>query len=298
MHRNSFARPPISRHSGAVEVQFTHDPGEFVGLTADFMRDDPFSTNVIGVHTSAVIAGRRRGSPEDLWGAVFSGGRVVGVAMHTPPYNLFLSRMSAEAASRLAGAVNGRSRAIPGITGEIAAASAFVDRWVELNGQVESVDVVLRMYRIGQLCHPTGVAGSARPASKDDTGRVRDWLAAFQAEVAPHGPVGDAADTANRRVAAGEITFWVEAEEPVSIAGCSAAADGIARVGPVYTPPAHRRRGYGAAVTASATAEALEKGAAHVVLYADLANPTSNSVYQSIGYVADHDAVERRFLQK
>jgi RimJ/RimL family protein N-acetyltransferase len=68
--------------------------------------------------------------------------------------------------------------------------------------------------------------------------------------------------------------------------------------GPVYTPPAHRRHGYAAAVTANATATALEKGAAQVVLYTDVDNPTSNSVYMSIGYVADHDATERRFVHR
>ena len=69
----------------------------------------------------------------------------------------------------------------------------------------------------------------------------------------------------------------------------------MARVGAVYTPPAYRRRGYGAAVTAKATAAALSAGADHVVLYPDLANPTSNSVYQSIGYKPAHDAEERAF---
>jgi GNAT superfamily N-acetyltransferase len=281
-----------------VGTQFTNDPGEFVGLAADFMQDDPFSTNVIGVHASGVIAGRRRNGPEDLWAVVSNGHRVVGVAMHTPPFNLFLSRMPVEAASQLAGGVDGLRRAIPGVTGEIAAASAFLDCWAELSGPLRSVDVVMRMYRLGQLRQPSGVPGHARAANRDDTGLLRDWLAAFQAETAPHGPMGDAAEIADRRIAAGEVTFWVEAKGPVSIAGCSAAANGIARVGPVYTPPAHRRHGYGAAATARATAEALEKGAVHVVLYTDLANSTSNSVYQSIGYVADHDAVDRRFLQK
>jgi predicted GNAT family acetyltransferase len=63
----------------------------------------------------------------------------------------------------------------------------------------------------------------------------------------------------------------------------------------VYTPPAFRRRGYGTAVTAHATANALAHGAEHVVLYTDLANPTSNSIYQKIGFVPDHDAEERAF---
>lgn len=79
------------------------------------------------------------------------------------------------------------------------------------------------------------------------------------------------------------------------MAAVTAPANGVARVGPVYTPPAHRRRGHGSAVTAAATAAAISEGAEDVVLYTDLANPTSNAIYQAIGYRPDHDAEERAF---
>lgn len=91
------------------------------------------------------------------------------------------------------------------------------------------------------------------------------------------------------------MRLWRDEDTVVSLAGVSAPAAGVARVGPVYTPPAYRRRGYGAAVTAKATAAALSAGAHYVVLYTDLANPTSNSIYQRIGYKPDHDAEERAF---
>ena len=83
----------------------------------------------------------------------------------------------------------------------------------------------------------------------------------------------------------------------MALAGRSAPAGGVARIGPVYTPPARRRRGYGSAVTARATQAALQAGANDVVLYTDLSNPTSNAIYQSIGYVADHDSQERSLVE-
>ncbi|NEA23957.1 GNAT family N-acetyltransferase, partial [Actinomadura bangladeshensis] len=58
-----------------------------------------------------------------------------------------------------------------------------------------------------------------------------------------------------------------------------------------YTPAEHRRRGYGAAVTAAATTGALDAGADDVVLFTDLANPTSNGVYRRIGYRPVQDRV-------
>lgn len=68
------------------------------------------------------------------------------------------------------------------------------------------------------------------------------------------------------------------------MAARNATAAGVARVGPVYTPAERRRHGYGAAVTAAGTQDALDRGAQQVVLFTDLANPTSNAIYQELGY--------------
>jgi predicted GNAT family acetyltransferase len=69
---------------------------------------------------------------------------------------------------------------------------------------------------------------------------------------------------------------------------------GVARIGPVYTPPALRGRGYGSAATAAATRDVLEE-AAVPVLYTDLANPTSNKIYQQLGYYPVEDRAHVRF---
>ena len=65
-------------------------------------------------------------------------------------------------------------------------------------------------------------------------------------------------------------------------------------MGPVYTPPEFRRHGYGAAVTYAASRKALDEGATEVLLFADLINPVSNSIYQAIGYipVADYTSIQ------
>jgi predicted GNAT family acetyltransferase len=83
----------------------------------------------------------------------------------------------------------------------------------------------------------------------------------------------------------------------VSVGGHTAAAAGVARVGPVYTPPPCRRRGYGAAVTAYVTQLALDSGADGCMLYTDLANPTSNAIYQEIGYRPLGDVLQLRFVR-
>ena len=111
----------------------------------------------------------------------------------------------------------------------------------------------------------------------------------------PHNPVEDNAATVERRIAGGELHVWRDGEAAVSVASVTAPAAGVARIGPVYTPPEERRKGYGAAVTAAASAAALAAGAEQVVLYADLDNPTSNAIYQAIGFRFNHDGESRLF---
>jgi predicted GNAT family acetyltransferase len=69
----------------------------------------------------------------------------------------------------------------------------------------------------------------------------------------------------------------------------------VTRIGPVYTPPPERRRGYASACVAAASQLALSAGAERCMLYANLANPTSNSIYQQIGYRPVCDAQDYSF---
>ena len=94
---------------------------------------------------------------------------------------------------------------------------------------------------------------------------------------------------------AGEIVWEVDGE-PVAQAAARAVVAGMSRIGPVYTPPEHRGRGYAAAVTAAAARWALGSGARHVLLYTDLANPTTNRLYPRLGFRPRYDALELRFV--
>jgi predicted GNAT family acetyltransferase len=88
--------------------------------------------------------------------------------------------------------------------------------------------------------------------------------------------------------------LWLHDRRPVSMAMVRPTVAGVARIGPVYTPDADRGHGYGSAVTAAAARTALATGARDVVLFTDLANPVSNSIYRRIGFrpVSDWLAIE------
>lgn len=288
----------MSGHRDTEPVKATlHDQAQTFLLEAEsFFAVDPFSSSVVAVVAARVATGEPIGGHDRLFVTVDgSAGEVLGVAMHTPPHSLFVSRMPAEAAAAVADALADIDRVLPGVNGECEATAAFADAWERKTGQSSNAVTAMRMYQLAGLAPPAEVPGEPVRAAAGEAELVAEWLAAFHAEAMRRAPAEDWNDDARRKIAGGGIYLWRDGGAPVSVAGVSKPAAGVARVGPVYTPPSARRRGYGAAVTAAATAAALEDGAEHVVLYTDLANPTSNSIYQAIGYRPNHDADERVF---
>lgn len=173
---------------------------------------------------------------------------------------------------------------VPSVNGEEDVVDRFSSEWTAGTPTQASTTMRERLYALGELRAPNPAPpGRARLASREDGGVAVGWLRDFQAEVGAHR--FDVSEMVTVRIDAGLLWLWEDGDgRVVSLAGRHRAAAGVARVGPVYTPPEHRRRGYGAAVTAACTASALEQGAELVVLFTDLGNPTSNAIYQQIGY--------------
>jgi GNAT superfamily N-acetyltransferase len=139
-----------------------------------------------------------------------------------------------------------------------------------------------RLFRLETLTDPQGVDGVGVVATDGHRAFVRSSIAAFMVEADAFGHRDDS--YADSLIAAGLGWLWLDpAGEPVSLAARRPAVGGSARVGPVYTPPAARGHGYGSAVTAAVTRSILAEHAIPV-LFTDLANPTSNKIYQALGY--------------
>ncbi len=196
--------------------------------------------------------------------------------------------MPTDSIESLVDALRSQSVDIPGVRGEHLIAELFAMSWAKATGVSWQTDVRQRLYELDSLVPPEGVPGHARKASTADLTIGTQFFAAFQAECHDS---GDNPETVIRdRIDAGLLWLW-EDGEVTSMAARNRIAAGVARVGPVYTPPEHRRRGYAAAVTAACSAEARQAGAARVALFTDLANPTSNAIYQRLGYRAIRDEV-------
>jgi RimJ/RimL family protein N-acetyltransferase len=223
-------------------------------------------------------------------------GAVAGAFMHTPPFPVVLTELDLEAAVELA-AVTMAARPLGGVNAHREVAAAFADGW-RAGSQDRRVDVYRRqrLYRLEELAWPDPVpAGTARIAGQPDVRLTADWFTAFADEVDDMGKGEDQSAAARAKISQGGVLVWQDDGRPVSIACNTVPVTGMVRIGPVYTPPEARGHGYASAATAALSQRLLEEGSEDVVLFTDLANPVSNSIYQRIGYRPVEDRVVLAF---
>ncbi|SDG27339.1 FR47-like protein [Lentzea fradiae] len=252
---------------------------DFLAVAGEFLDADPVTYNV---HLTGVESARRGIGPAAALVSLHDGGALVGAVTRLEDWPLHVAAMPVDAAPLVAEVLRGQP--IDAVSGPRARVEAFRSRWRE--GGRESFR--LRFHRLEDLVVPD-VPGEARRTTATDHDLLTEWWVRFAVEL-------EGMDRAEaREVARGGLVrpaghvLWVDGGRPVSWAATTEPVAGVSRVGPVYTPPEHRRKGYGAAATAAVCRWARHAGADHVVLAADHANPTANSIYQGIGfrYVTD-----------
>ena len=241
------------------------------------------------------IAGTIRDSPDvyplrSLW-LVRKEGRPVAAAIRTPPYNLILARPDSPLA--LETLVDGIAEELPGVNGCVPEADEFAALWAARSGARPRTNMLQGVYALEQVEPLPTVPGSARVATLDDRELALRWWIAFGEEVLHEGGPGreNAEAMIDFRLSAPSRGFllWEDGGEAVSLAGWGGATPNGIRIGPVYTPPELRGHGYATALTAELSQRLLdgrlfEGGRRFCFLYTDLANPTSNAIYERIGY--------------
>ncbi len=291
-------------------VEFTSDPAAFLALADDLLAADPVITTVVSSvtsrHRDQDAAGVARPQDRPVWWAVVRDAEeIAGLAMRTartPPHPLFVLPMADPAAVALARAVHARGEGVGGANGALPAVQSCADELARLQGDVVEVAQHTRLFELGELTPPHGVPGRLRPATRDDLDLAVEWVERFmddadeQAGRTPgaHGRETITPEELLARIEHGDYWFWLdEAGERVHLTGASPASFGVARIGPVYTPPEQRRKGYAGAAVAAVSALLREAGA-RVCLFTDQANPTSNGVYVALGYRPVVDMVNLR----
>jgi predicted GNAT family acetyltransferase len=227
---------------------------------------------------------------------VEEGGEVAAVAIRTSPFNVVLSLIDeaqlSEAAALLVAELHAAYPNLPGVLGPSAVSLAITEQWQAATGQHYRPGMRERIYQLTAVRPPQGVAGRMRRATDADRPLLEAWMTAFGVETGLEDDLRDSARWVDEALASPvrQVMLW-ENGHTVSLACSGARTPNGSRIGPVYTPPEERGHGYASACVAALSQLQLDQGRRFCFLFTDLANPTSNHIYQAIGYepVSDVD---------
>lgn len=282
-----------------MDVRHHSDPRAFVALAKPFYATDTLR-HTVALTVMARLLGVERPFKPQMATLHDSHGDLIGVALRTPPWPVIASGLPVE--SELLDLFLTRwlefDPELPGVSGPRENAEALAAAWARVTGGGVSEVMAGRLYRLGTL-NPPMTTGVGRQATEYDLDLLIKWWEAFAVEAMGHAWSSGEGPAAVRRMfeMGDSITILEDHGIPVAMAFASVPIGGMSRVGPVYTPPGHRAHGYGSAVTAAVSEHARKAGARDVILFTDLANPTSNSIYQKIGYRPVYDSTEIEFAR-
>jgi GNAT superfamily N-acetyltransferase len=261
-------------------------PEAFLDAAGPLLRASPLVNQIpLGIAVALAADPLRYGDQPPRLYTVHVGDTCVGAVVQTPPWLPGLSAMSPEVAAFAGARFAADHPDVNGVSGPDAAADAFLAAALAALPARPPVHTegmgLFALHTVAEVRRP---AGHRRPAIPADGPLLQGWLEAFRDEAIPADPPiqpGAGASAAGR----GTGHFWVDAAGvTVAYATFGRDLEGYVSVGPVYTPPAQRGRGYATALVAEMSALALASGRVGCTLFTDLANPTSNGIYETIGY--------------
>ena len=273
------------------------DAAAFAAVALPYLAVDPARHTITLTMLDGLL---RSGAPPALAMTLHEDDVLVGAVLRRADRGILVSGLPPRYAGVVAAALAGTQ--LPGAVGPVDEAEAFAETWqAPVHHRFDQ-----RLFALGTLTPPVGVPGAARRATAADAALLGAWRAAFTAETG----VGQTGSRPPPEVAVGQTGshppevavgpgewLWQVDGVPVAQASARPVIAGMSRIGPVYTPPEHRRHGYGAAVTAAASRWALDVGARLVVLFTDAGNPSTNALYPRLGYRYHHDAVMLEFAR-
>lgn len=271
--------------------RFSEAVEPYADAALPLLREDPTAHTIALSVIDTLRAGHRFSDQPMLFGWLDEGGGPAsGAISHTPPYDVVLAVVPD--AGELVAALRGAGVDVPGVNGVAGTVERFAAAWTAATELQATPWLQLRQFALGELEPPDPPPpGRARRATLDDVPLATTWFGAFSDEL----ELPDRLEEPRVRAIIGDGLLWLWEDDGVAVALAmrTPAAEGVARVNAVYTPPAHRGRRYGGAITATACADALAHYAERVVLFTDADNPAPNKVYERIGFrpVADHRVV-------
>jgi RimJ/RimL family protein N-acetyltransferase len=277
---------------------FTRDPTEFASRTEEFLAER-LEHNILATVLLDAQDGRYSGSGQLFAYGLDDQDVVAYAALRTSPWFLLTSDLEDGLVDGFVERWLREDPELPGVDGPPAIARAIAGAWARLTGGSSKRRMREAMHELEQVSDPPRPAdGQLRVAGAAERELLIEWMGAFAQEA---GLAVDIDTRASAMVDTGlrydKLLLW-EDGGPMSMVGVNRPIAGVARVGPVYTPPEHRGRGYAGTAVAAASRRALAAGAERCMLFTDLANPTSNKIYAEVGYRRVGDWEQHAFVPR
>lgn len=274
-----------------MEVERYHDAGAFREVADPLLIANEAVNNLILGISGTVIASPDAYEDFEAW-VVRDEADPVAAAIRTPPHRLILGWSDSSEAIRLLASATGE---LPGVVG----CTPGVETFVQAHPRTARRNMAQGVFQLDEVVAPPPVEGTPRPGKPEEFEAVLGMRLAFEEEA-----IGEVDPEMARRGTTARLEeqsplfgLWVHEVDGqvVAISGHSGPTPNGIRIGPVYTPPRFRGRGYASNLVAAESQWLLDSGRTFCFLYTDLANPTSNSIYQRIGYHQIAESAEYSF---
>jgi len=265
-----------------MEVRETHNAAEFLKKAEGFLMEHEAENNLVLGQAMRLVRGEAMGHAQVSFYTVEDEGHVLVAGMHNQPYRLVLSRGPGPAIAMIADWAARKKVNLAGVIGIPESVLMFTRAWSKLSRDKMEGGHRLRIYQLEQLRPAAAVSGKLEPASMRELELLTDWNIKFTRDV-EQPLTGDERGMVQRAIEGGRLFVWKD-PQPVSMAAWAGPTPRGVRVNMVYTPPELRRKGYASAAVSALTKRLLDSGRKFVFLFTDLSNPTSNKIYQQMGY--------------
>jgi predicted GNAT family acetyltransferase len=270
-----------------MEILNPKDAFSFLQICQKALEENEVNSNqILGISNTLFKNNYAYGTNEPFYSIAMNNNDISLIGLMTPPKNLLLYEHKNLNTSVMELFVNNlytQYKSIPGVTGEMAVVKSFLNKWSIISAVNYKISKNLRIYKLTKVSSYNKPDGIFRCAEKNDIEIIANFISEFSVGIGEPIDIERAEEVAENGIADREIFIW-ENKNIVSMAKKQRPTKHGMAVSYVFTPVEYRCKGYATAVVAELSQNILDSGKLFCTLYTDLSNPTSNSIYQKIGY--------------
>ncbi|MFX1281261.1 MAG: GNAT family N-acetyltransferase [Promethearchaeota archaeon] len=282
------------------DSRFYTNIDEFYEIVLPFLLKNEVENSLqISILNALKINIERYGNIHPILSTVSVDDEIKLVSFRTPPYNQVLSYTAElKTVDILIDALGKKESEIPGVVAFKEGAKRFVKLWSEINNVKAKISLNERLYKLEIVNPDTLGKHKFITATTAYENIIRQWGREFILEALPDRTpemIEQSLGHIKEDIDEGRIVLLFDNEVPVSMARKAGKSINGNSINMVYTPPQLRKKGYATECVARLSKLLLEEGNSYCFLFTDLSNPTSNSIYQKIGYRPIMDVDEYHF---